>query len=85
MASGIRERYWQFSNPSWGVGTLANKVKGWAHTEAHLQPAVETFPANPLGPDELLPEARQTWPHRTDVATHYEHPVLGLQNNASSA
>jgi len=37
--------------------------KGWAHTVAHLQPAVKTFPENPLGPDELLPQPRQTWPH----------------------
>ena len=57
----------------------AEYEKGWAHTEAHLQPAVETYPKNPLGPDELLPVPRKTWPHRHDVPYHYAHPVIGAK------
>ncbi len=52
---------------------------GWAHTVAHLQPAVETYPANPVGPDVILPpeKIRQTWPHRQDVPMHFAHPAIG--------
>jgi hypothetical protein len=54
---------------------------GWAHTVAHLQPALETFPTNPVGPDVLLPESsrRRTWPHRQDVPMHFAHPVIGKE------
>jgi SnoaL-like domain len=52
---------------------------GWAHTIAHLQPAVETYPANPVGPDVILPETsvRRTWPYRQDVPMHFAHPRFG--------
>ena len=40
---------------------------------------VECYPANPIGPDAILPEAewRPTWPHRQEVAMSFAHPVLG--------
>src|SRR6478752_5732263 len=52
---------------------------GWAHTIAHLQPAVVCYPENPDGPDRILPdkEIRQTWPHRYEVPMSFAHPVLG--------
>jgi len=68
---------WKIKRLDYMVQWQAEYEKGWAFTEAHLQPAVECFPKNPLGPDELLPQARQTWPHRYDVPYHYAHPVMG--------
>jgi len=51
---------------------------GWAHTVAHLQPAVVCYPENPLGPDVILPgdSYRPTWPHRQEVPMSFAHPVL---------
>lgn len=68
---------WKIKRLDYMVQWQAEYDKGWAHTVAHLQPQVKTFPDNPLGPDELLPEQRQTWPHRAPVPMHYAHPVLG--------
>ena len=56
-----------------------NYDDGWSKTVAHLQPATETYPKNPLGPDVLLPpdKVRKTWPHRQDVPMHFAHPRFG--------
>jgi hypothetical protein len=45
-----------------------------------LQPAVECYPANPIGPDVILPdeEWRPTWPNRQEVSMSFAHPVLGV-------
>ena len=52
---------------------------GWSKTVSHLQPATQTYPENPLGPDVLLPpdQTRKTWPHRQDVPMHFAHPRFG--------
>ncbi|WP_321396889.1 nuclear transport factor 2 family protein [Emcibacter sp.] len=68
---------WKIKRLDYMVQWQAEYEKGWSKTEAHLQPAVETYPKNPLGPDELLPEPRLTWPNRHDVPYHYAHPVMG--------
>ena len=68
---------WKIKRLDYMVQWQAEYEQGWSKTEAHLQPAVETYPTNPLGPDELLPEPRLTWPHRHDVPYHYAHPVMG--------
>jgi hypothetical protein len=68
---------WKIQKLDYIVQWQAEYDKGWAKTIAHLQPAVETYPANPIGPDELLAEQRQTWPERSDVPMHYAHPVIG--------
>ena len=44
---------------------------------SHLRPAEKTFPEDPRGPDELLPQKRGAWPERSDVPMHYPHPVTG--------
>jgi hypothetical protein len=70
---------WKIKRLDYMMQWQANYEDGWAHTVAHLQPLLETFPKNPLGPDRLLPESqrRQTWPHRQDVPMHFAHPRLG--------
>jgi hypothetical protein len=57
----------------------ADYERGWSKTVSHLQPATQTFPENPLGPDVLLPpdQTRKTWPHRQDVPMHFAHPRFG--------
>ena len=68
---------WKIKRLDYVVQWQADYDKGWSKTIAHLQPAVTPYPENPLGPDELLPEVRQTWPHRTPMPLHCAHPVLG--------
>ncbi|KAF7186402.1 hypothetical protein HII31_12259 [Pseudocercospora fuligena] len=67
---------WRIKRLDYAVQWQAEYEKGWAHTEAHLKPFERCFPEEPLGPDELLPQARGTWPDRSDVKRHYAHPVL---------
>ena len=69
---------WKIKRLDYAVQWQADYEKGWAHTVAHLQPQTVTYPENPLGPDILLPEARQTWPQRSPMPMHYAHPVVGL-------
>lgn len=68
---------WKIRRLDYVLQWQAEYEKGWAHTTSHLQPAEKTFPEDPHGPDELLPEKRGAWPHRSDVKTHYPHPVTG--------
>ena len=73
---------WKIKRLDYMVQWQADYERGWHNTIAHLQPQVTTFPDNPLGPDELLPEQRQTWPHRSPIPQHYAHPVVAAGRSA---
>lgn len=51
--------------------------QGWAHSSGHLPPFEKTYPENPIGPDEILPEMPYGWPETSVVPFHYRHPVTG--------
>ncbi|HMD27113.1 MAG TPA: nuclear transport factor 2 family protein [Steroidobacteraceae bacterium] len=70
---------WKIKRLDYMMQWQADYEKGWSKTVAHLQPATETYPKNPLGPDVLLPagQVRKTWPHRQDVPMHFAHPRFG--------
>ena len=72
---------WKIKRLDYVVQWQADYEKGWYNTTAHLQPQVKTYPENPLGPDELIGNPRQTWPYRQDFPMHYAHPVLGKMLN----
>ena len=77
----VRERdVWKIKRLDYMMQWQADYEQGWSRTIAHLQPATQTYPANPLGPDVLLPlaEVRRTWPHRQDVPMHFAHPRFGV-------
>lgn len=83
MESGIYENDYVCEDGVWKIKRLdyvlqwqADYETGWAHTDAHLQPAQITYPENPLGPDYLTGESRKTWPYRQDMPVHYAHPVI---------
>ena len=85
--AGIYENDYVCEDGRWKIKRLdymmqwqADYETGWAHTIAHLQPLMECWPANPIGPDTLLPESkrRETWPHRQDVPMHFAHPKFGV-------
>ena len=67
---------WKIKRLDYRVQWQADYEAGWAHQEAHLQPATTTFPENPLGPDELLDVKRPMWPKRAHVEFHYAHPAV---------
>ena len=70
---------WKIKRLDYMMQWQADFERGWSKTIAHLQPATQTYPANPLGPDVLLPpgQVRRTWPHRQDVPMHFAHPRFG--------
>lgn len=83
--AGIYENDYVRENGTWKIKRLdymmqwqADYAAGWAKTTAHLQPATQCFPENPIGPDVILPdkEVRKTWPHRQQVPMSFAHPVL---------
>ncbi len=76
----VREgRVWKIKRLDYMMQWQADYDSGWAKTVAHLQPATQTYPENPLGPDVLLPpgQVRKTWPYRQDVPMHFAHPRFG--------
>ncbi len=84
--SGIYENDYVKEDGVWKIKRLNYMMQwqgdyeaGWAHTTAHLQPAMATYPENPIGPDRILSEDnyRPTWPHRQEVSMSFAHPVLG--------
>jgi SnoaL-like domain len=53
---------------------------GWAYTPPDYVPnASVTYPEDPYGPDELLPDAPRLWPDTTTFPFHYRHPVTGQE------
>ena len=53
---------------------------GWAHTKLNYFPFFsETYPKDPLGPDELCTEKQVLWPDTDLLPFHYSHPVTGEQ------
>ncbi len=68
---------WKIQRLDYVVQWQADYETGWSKTIAHLQPSTVAFPENPLGPDTLLADVRQTWPYRQDMPMHYAHPVMG--------
>ena len=70
---------WKIKRLDYMMQWQADYERGWSKTVSHLQPATQTYPENPLGPDVLLPpdQTRKTWPHRQDVPMHFAHPRFG--------
>lgn len=80
--AGIYENSYVRESDTWKIKRLDYIVQwqaeyelGWGKTDAHLQPFTDTYPDNPIGPDELLDVKRPAWPKRAPVAFHYAHPV----------
>lgn len=52
--------------------------QGWAHTPRDLVSLfTQTYPQDPLGPDELIEPKPALWPETQVVPFHYVHPVTG--------
>jgi hypothetical protein len=56
----------------------ANFENGWAFTPPSYVPFfAETFPKDPIGPDQLSPIKPVLWPDHDVLPFHYPHPVTG--------
>lgn len=56
----------------------ADYETGWAHTRPHyVRFHTETYPKNPIGPDELEDPPPVLWPDTDTCPFHYPHPVTG--------
>lgn len=82
---GIYENEYVREDGVWKIAVLNYRAiwhaefdKGWAYMKPELIPAYsETYPDNPLGPDELDPAFTGLWPVTDTVPFHYPHPVTG--------
>jgi hypothetical protein len=86
---GIYENDYVRENGLWKIKLLNYTAvyhgvyeQGWAHTPAQFVPFfTETYPGNPVGPDELIEPKPVLWPETSVVPFHYEHPVTGKRWN----
>lgn len=82
---GIYENDYVRDNGIWKIKTLryfpfwhGSFTEGWQKTPIDLIPMATTcFPANPLGPDELITPPPRLWPATDVVEFRYPHPVTG--------
>jgi hypothetical protein len=68
---------WKIKLLNYAMLWQADYDKGWHESEAHLGALTKTYPEDPNGPDELLTEMPNVWPHTRVVPFHYPHPVTG--------
>ena len=69
---------WKIQVLNYCLTWQADYEQGWAHSKPHLGPFFkQTYPADPGGPDEILPDRPAFWPDTAVVPFHYPHPVTG--------
>ena len=82
---GLYENVYVKEDGLWKIKVLIPKMvyiaeyeHGWAHTKPNYFPFFsETYPKDPLGPDELSKEKQVLWPDTDILPFHYPHPVTG--------
>lgn len=67
---------WKIKQLDYNVVYHGTFEEGWAHWKPVNWTATKTFPEDPAGPDEILPE-RKYWPETPTIPFHYPHPVTG--------
>ena len=80
---GLYENVYVKENNIWKIQVLVPKMvyigeyeHGWAYTKPQYVPFMSTtYPEDPLGPDELVPNERVLWPDTDVLDFHYPHPV----------
>jgi hypothetical protein len=87
---GVYENIYVKRDGKWQVKVMVPKVvyigtfeHGWAHVKPQFVPfASKTYPADPMGPDELAKVKPALWPEKDLLPFHYRHPVTGKLVNA---
>ncbi|MGD0659378.1 MAG: nuclear transport factor 2 family protein [Syntrophorhabdales bacterium] len=88
---GLYENVYVKDNGTWKIKVIIPKMvyigdfeHGWAYTKPHLFAFFEeTYPKDPVGPDELCPQDRVAWPDTDVLWYHYPHPVTGAKTGMS--
>lgn len=70
---------WKIRDLNYNMLWQADFATGWAHSVERPQSLARTFPEDPVGPDELIADTPQRWPHMRVVPFHYAHPVTGAR------
>jgi hypothetical protein len=84
---GLYENIYVKEGGLWKIKVLIPKMvyiceyeHGWAYAKPQYFPFFsQTYPDDPLGPDELCPEERGLWPETDILPFHYRHPVTGKE------
>jgi carotenoid cleavage dioxygenase len=82
---GLYENQYVKQDGGWKVKVMGHHLTwqgefetGWAHFPPYDKPFwSKTYPDDPLGPDEIVPDEGRFWPHTDLVPFHYPHPVTG--------
>lgn len=90
---GLYENEFVRENAVWKIQVLNYRAiyhgsfeNGWAHTPANFVPFfAQTFPQDPIGPDDLMLPKPVLWPDTDVMAFHYDHPVTGKRWTPSDA
>jgi hypothetical protein len=69
---------WKIKVLNYCLAWQADYEQGWAHSKPYDGPFfTQTYPEDPVGPDEVSPERPPFWPDTGIVPFHYRHPVTG--------
>jgi hypothetical protein len=55
----------------------ADYQTGWRYSQPAIGYPRATYPEDPLGPDEIVPDGHAAWPQASFQPFHYVHPVTG--------
>jgi hypothetical protein len=84
---GLYENIYEKEGEVWKIKVLIPRMvyiaefeHGWAYSKQQYFPFfAETYPEDPLGPDELCRDKPVLWPGTDTLPYHYPHPVTGEQ------
>jgi hypothetical protein len=77
----VRENgVWKYKRLGYHLTWMAEFDKGWANAPdmSRYGPG-NTYPDDPLGPDEILENPYRPWPETWLLPFHYPHPVTGQE------
>ncbi len=87
---GIYENDYVKQDGVWKVQVMGHHLTwqgdfetGWAHQKPYEGAFwSKTFPEDPMGPDEIVPNESKFWPETSLLPFHYPHPVTGAEVKA---
>jgi SnoaL-like domain len=88
--AGLYENSYVKEDGVWKIHVLEFRMtyhasfdKGWARSPVGFVPSYkETYPADPIGPDEIITPAWRSWPDMDVIPYHYPNPVTGAEIEA---
>ena len=82
--AGTYENTYVKDNGVWKIRVLGHQLSwqadyqtGWRYSPPAIGGSRTLYPADPFGPDEIMPESPAVWPKASIQPFHYLHPVTG--------